>query len=120
MGQKGTPREDELYSVADEYYDNDIAVLPNQKDWDAGYNRISEMLIIDENHVNPFTGKKGANTHTEEPAGGHDDHMDGLNGFVTTRPDAAPPTEEVARRDIEEELDKWDEHFGSEYSHMGI
>ena len=148
MGQKGTPREDELYSVADEYYDNDIAVLPNQKDWDAGYNRISEMLIIDEDHVNPFTGKKGAphffaatrcvgfieeietykwkkvknaaNTHTEEPADGHDDHMDGLNGFVTTRPDAAPPTEEVARRDIEEELDKWDEHFGSEYSHMGI
>ena len=148
MGQKGTPREDELYSVADEYYDNDIAVLPNQKDWDAGYNRISELLIIDEDHVNPFTGKKGAphffaatrcpgfieeietykwkkvknaaNTHTEEPADGHDDHMDGLNGFVTTRPDAAPPTEEQARKDIEEELDKWDEYFESEYSHMGI
>ena len=37
--------------------------------------------------------------------------MDGLNGFVTTRPDAAPPTEEQARKDIEEELDKWDEYF---------
>ena len=58
MGQKGTPREDELYSVADEYYDNDIAVLPNQKDWDAGYNRISEMLIIDEDHVNRSQARK--------------------------------------------------------------
>ena len=64
--------------------------------------------------------KNAANTHTEEPADGHDDHMDGLNGFVTTRPDAAPPTEEQARKDIEEELDKWDEYFESEYSHMGI
>lgn len=116
MGQTGTPREDDLYSVADEYMDNQIYPVPNQKDWDAGYNRINELLLIDPQHVHPVTGKLGAphlyvlnhctnfiseiesykwkkvrNTiqgtvSREEPQDGHDHHMDGLNGFLTSRP----------------------------------
>lgn len=114
MGQKGTKRQDELYSVADEYGDYDIWAIPNQKDWSVGYNRISELLLTDPNHTHPITGEPGSphflvsNTCTEfvteierykwrivknavepthdEPADGHDHHMDGLNGFLASRP----------------------------------
>lgn len=114
MGAKGTPKENELYSVADEYIDNDILPVPNQKDWKVGYDRLSELLLIDPNHVHPVTGIKGAphflalntckqfvqeiETHKwrivknaaeprkDEPADGHDHHMDGINGFLASRP----------------------------------
>ena len=114
MGAKGTPKENELYSVADEYIDNDILPVPNQKDWKVGYDRLSELLLVDPNHVHPVTGIKGAphflafntckqfvqeiETHKwrivknaaeprkDEPADGHDHHMDGINGFLASRP----------------------------------
>lgn len=115
IGQKGTPREDALYSVADEYMDHAIFPVPNQKDWDAGYNRINELLSLDPNHVHPITGKTGAphlfvldtcqnfineiesykwkkarnsiaGDHREEPQDGRDHLMDGLNGFLASRP----------------------------------
>lgn len=145
MGQKGTAREDELYSVADEYMDHGCGVLPNQKDWDAGYNRIGEALQVDERHTHPLTGKRGAPhllvatrcTHfveeiesykwkrvknaaqstTSEPADGHDDLMDGLNGFLTSRPAHLEYTNlEKKARDIEAELDGYDAAPG----HMGL
>lgn len=114
MGQKGTAKENELYSVADEYIDHDILPVPNQKDWKVGYDRFSELLLIDPDHVHPVSGIKGAphflcfntckqfvqevETHKwrivrnaaesrkDEPADGHDHHMDGINGFLASRP----------------------------------
>lgn len=114
MGSKGTPKENELYSVADEYIDHDILPVPNQKDWKVGYDRLSQLLLIDPEHVHPVTGIKGAphflvfntakqftqeiETHKwrivknaaeprkDEPADGHDHHMDGINGFLASRP----------------------------------
>lgn len=114
MGTKGTPRENELYSVADEYIDYDILPVPNQKDWKVGYDRLSELLLIDPSHVHPVTGilgaphflvmntakqfvqeiethkwrivKNAAEPRKDEPADGHDHHMDGLNGFLASRP----------------------------------
>ena len=147
MGQKGTPREDELYSVADEYHDHGIGVIPNQKDWDAGYNRIGEVLQVDPKHVHPFTGKAGAphllvatrcthfieefetykwkkvknaaQSQTSEPVDGNDDLLDGLNGFLTSRPSASEYNEEQRRRDLEAELDELDA-YESASSHMGL
>jgi len=115
MGQTGTPREDELYSIADEYMDHGIYPVANQKNWDVGYNQISEILAIDPDHVHPVTGTQGAphlyvfdkcskfiseiegykwkkvrnhlaGHHSEEPMDGHDDHMDAFNGFLASRP----------------------------------
>lgn len=114
MGSAGTPRENELYSVADEYLGYEIHVIPNQKDWKVGYDRISELLLVDPDHVHPFTGQKGAphflasnlcqhfikeiETHKwkvvktaveprrDEAADGNDHHMDGFNGFLASRP----------------------------------
>jgi hypothetical protein len=115
MGQTGTPREDQLYSVADEYMDHGIYPVANQKDWSSGYNRINELLSLDVNHIHPVTGepnaphlfvldkctnfikeiegykwKKARNAissdRREEPQDGNDHHMDALNGFLTSRP----------------------------------
>lgn len=144
MGGTGTPRENELYSVADEYMDNHIDVVPNQKDWDAGYNRISELLSVDPNHIHPFTGHQGAPhlfvsnhctswieeietykwkklknsviQHNDEPQDGRDDHMDGFNGLLTSRPEFIPEYRPPKREyDWEAELDGYD----PEPSHMG-
>ena len=124
MGGTGTPRENELYSVADEYMDHQIFAVPNQKDWKAGHNRVGELLSIDPNHVHPVTGQQGAPhlfvlshnvnfiyeietykwkkvrnqvTVSDEPADGNDNHMDGLNGFITSRPTEYRPAMEVER-----------------------
>ena len=115
IGQKGTPREDQLYAVADEYMDHGIYPVPNQKDWDAGFNRINELLSLDPLHIHPVTGKAGAphlfvldkcsnfiteiegykwkkerliiaGDYREEPMDGKDHHMDGLCGFLASRP----------------------------------
>jgi len=122
MGQTGTPRENELYSVADEFMDHGIYPVPNQKDWKAGHNRIGELLTPDPDHVHPVTGAKGAPhflvmqhctnfiyeiesykwkkvrnqlVMSDEPADGNDNHMDGLNGFITSRPtEYTPPRKE--------------------------
>ena len=117
MGSRGTPREDQLYSVADEYVENGIYIVPNQKDWDAGYNRVTEVFQYDPNHVHPITGEKGAPhffafnncphfiseaesyrwkkvrtgaSFKEEPQDDNDHHMDGLNGMLTSRPGGRP------------------------------
>lgn len=128
MGSTGTPKQDELYSVADEYLDNGVMVIPNQKDWSVGYDRISNLLLPDPDHIHPFTGVRGAphllvantcgnfiseiETHKwkvvknsieprkDEAADGNDHHMDGLNGFLASRPDDvieyhAPPEDEA-------------------------
>lgn len=115
MGQTGTPRADSLYSVADEYGDHGIYPVPTQKDWDAGYNRISEILLKDPDHRHPITGQLGAphlyvfshctnfiheietykwkkarpgsaSKINEEPQDADDHLMDLLNGFLTSRP----------------------------------
>lgn len=115
LGQKGTQREDQLYSIADEYMDHGIFPVPTQKDWDSGYNRIHELLALNPTHVHPLTGqlnaphlfvldkctsfikeiegykwKKARNVMAgnfrEEPQDGNDHHMDALNGFLTSRP----------------------------------
>lgn len=118
------PNLDELYSYADQYIEEGIFVLPNQKDWDAGYDHITTLLEVDENHVHPVTGRKGAphlyvlntcpnfrneietykwkkvkgaNDHKEEPVDKDDHHMDGINGFFTSRPvmvNTAPPAKD--------------------------
>jgi hypothetical protein len=114
MGAPGTPREDSLYSVADEYIDHGISVVPTQKDWKVGYDRISELLLVDPLHVHPLTGDRGAphllvadtvgnfikeiETHKwkivknaleprrDEASDGNDHHMDALNGFLASHP----------------------------------
>ena len=149
MGQKGTPREDQLYSVADEYVENGIFVVPNQKDWDAGYNRISEVLQIDPKHRHPLTGEMGAPhffvfvncprfigevdgyrwkrvragaTFKEEPQDDHDHHMDGLNGMLTSRPGGRPSV--VGGIDLRKENPTWLEELEREtmgrVSHMAL
>ena len=147
IGQKGTPREDSLYSVADEYMDHNIMPVPNQKDWDTGYNRINELLSLDPDHIHPVTGKTGAphlfvldrcqhfikeieaykwkkarnsiaGDFKEEPQDGNDHHMDGLNGFLASRPmdiKYAIPTLDTP--------DDWDydlELMGRSSSHMSL
>ena len=149
IGQHGTPREDQLYSVADEYMDHGIYPVPNQKDWDAGYNRINELLSLDPTHVHPITGKMGAphlfvldkcshfieeiegykwkkarnsiaGDYREEPADGKDHMMDGLNGFLASRPMdvkwAASPVDNTHQDDWEFERDM--NIHGSHSSHM--
>ena len=148
MGQKNTPREDELYSVADEYFDNQIFPVPNQKDWDAGYNRFNELLAHDPNHIHPVTGVKGAphfyaldhNTHfisevetykwkkvrnniqgntiSEEPADGHDHHMDGINGLLTSRP--VEYTQPTTHDDSPAWFRQMELELGTADSHMGL
>lgn len=116
LGQKGTPRVDSIYSVADEYGDHGIYPVPTQKDWDAGYNRISELCVKDPKHRHPVTGVLGAphlyvfshctsfqheveaykwkrarpgsttGSIVEEPQDANDHLMDALNGFLTSRP----------------------------------
>lgn len=131
-GSKGSKWEDKLFSIADEFNDHGIIPIPNQKDWDAGHNRIMELLAIDPLHVHPITGVQGAShflassTNIEfieqiesykwkkvkdqislkdEPQDGGDDFMDGLNGFITSRPAEASLPEKPKVYDIEDELD---------------
>jgi hypothetical protein len=144
MGQKGTPREDQIYSFADEYMDHGIYAVPNQKDWNAGHNRINELLSLDDNHIHPVTGKPGAphllvlekchnfikeiegykwkkarnsiSDHREEPMDGNDHHMDGLNGFLTSR-----PMDIKFSLPHEQSTDDWDFEYnmnGARVSHM--
>ena len=144
-GTKDSKWEDKLFSVADEFMDHGIIPIPNQKDWDAGHNRILEMLAIDPDHVNPITGQRGAahfmvSSHCvefieqiesykwkkvkekfnlkDEPQDGGDDWMDGLNGFITSRPSEIERAVVLPTYDIEDELSKMDsQHSGS---HMGL
>lgn len=147
MGQKGTPREDQIYSFADEYMDNGVYPVPNQKDWNAGHNRINELLALDPSHIHPVTGEPGAPhlfvidkcTHfiseiegykwkkarnsvagdfKEEPMDGNDHHMDGLNGFLSSR-----PMDVKFSLPHEQPTDDWDIDYdmnmhGSRVSHM--
>lgn len=136
MGTKGTPKENELFSVADEYVEYDIYPVPTQKDWKVGYDRLSQLLIVDQDHVHPVTGIKGAphflvfNTCTnfiqeiethkwrivrnaaeprqDEPADGHDHHMDGINGFLASRPADVIAFTPPAEPDWTHELDMFD------------
>ena len=142
---EANPKLDELFSYADQYMDNDIFVLPNQKDWDAGYDRITELLAIDPNHINPITGTRGAShlyvsrtcanwvseiesymwkklkvsqDFTEEPVDKNDHHMDGFNGFLTSRPVSLKPKPMETRPDwLLRELDELD---SINSGHMGI
>ena len=145
MGGKGTPKENELFSVADEYADYDIVCAPNQKDWEAGYNRISELLALDPRHRHPVTGELGAphlyvfnscdsfideaetykwkklkstSKYNEEPQDGNDNHMDALNGFLTSRP------AEYAQYNPAEDEPEWLKDLDlveqMETSHMGL
>ena len=148
MGQTGTPRENELYSIADEYMDHGVYAVPNQKTWEVGHNRINELLSIDPGHVHPVTGILGAphlfavencsefikeiegykwkkvrnilvTHHSEEPMDGSDHHMDGLNGFLSSR----PMDIKWSPQDIGESTDDWDieadmNMHGQRSSHM--
>lgn len=147
MGQKGTPRADSLYSVADEYGDHGIYPVPTQKDWDAGYNRISELLVCDPEHRHPVTGELGAphlyvfshctnfiheiETYkwkkarpgrdpkgVEEPQDDNDHMMDLLNGFLTSRPGEVIRWEqEIEDNALADELDMLNL---AESSHMSL
>ena len=138
------PNLDELYSFADQFMDNDIFVMPNQKAWEVGYDQITELLNIDEHHLHPVTGKKGAphlyvfsncqhfiaeietykwkkikaaEQYKEEPVDKDDHHMDGFNGLLTSRPQA------VSHKPIPKDPDAWwlkelEEEDGLTHSHM--
>jgi len=138
------PNLDELYSYADQYLEEEIFVLPNQKAWEAGYDRITELLVPDPTHKHPITGRLGAphlfvfNTCThfiaeieaykwkkvkaaenykEEPVDKDDHHMDGINGFFTSRP--VP----VHHREPPKDPDEWwlkelDEQIFQSSGHM--
>ena len=146
MGQKGTPREDELYSIADEYMDHGIYPVPNQKSWETGFNRVNELLSLDPNHIHPVTGqpnaphlfvldkcsnfikeiesykwKKAKNQiaggYSEEPVDGNDHMMDGICGFLTSRPmDIRWSVKDIAKED--DDLFFNDIQLG-QTSHMG-
>lgn len=138
------PKLNELFSYADQYLDEEIFVLPNQKDWDAGYDRITELLAVDPDHIHPITGDRGAphlfvfatcpnwireiegyrwkklkasDTFKEEPVDKDDHHMDGFNGFLTTRPasfkKAVPVEEDKVLKDLEEMDNRWSSHMGA-------
>lgn len=133
-GTKGSKWEDKLFSIADEFNDCGIFPIPNQKDWDAGHNRILELLALDPTHVHPLTGIRGAAhlfvlSHNiefieqiesykwkkvknalnfkEDPQDGKDDFMDGLNGFVASRPSATHLALSAPTYDIEAEMDSF-------------
>jgi len=145
MRTKGSEnRKDELFSIADEYNEYGVLPIPTQKKWEVGHNRISEHLLPDPNHVHPITGVKGAphllvsdvcgnfvmeverykwkvvktalEPRQDEPMDGFDHHMDGLNGFIASRPEDviewAPPKED----NLEWELNSWEQPG---FSHMG-
>jgi hypothetical protein len=148
IGQKGTPREDQLYSIADEYMDHGVYPVPNQKNWDVGFNRINELLALDPAHLHPVTGQPGAphffvldkchhfiqeiegykwkkarnklaGQHSEEPMDGSDHHMDGLCGFLASRPmDVKWSAKDLQGTDDEFDLDL--EYSTSRRSHMGL
>ena len=131
MGQKGTPREDSIFSVADEYGDHGLVCIPNQKNWEVGRLRITEALAPDPAHRHPVTGEPNAPhffvlshctnflseidmykwkklratlAYREEPQDGHDDFMDGLNGYLASRPMSvreSPPAETPADWDLD-------------------
>ena len=121
-----SPNMDELYSYADQYLDEEIFVIPNQKAWEAGYDRITELLVPDPEHKHPITGRPGAphlyaynscpnfireiegykwkrvkasENYKEEPVDKDDHHMDGLNGFFTSRPTPVKHIEPVKDKD---------------------
>ena len=107
---------DRLWAISDEYIEHGIIVSRSQKDWDAGQNRISELLLNDPTHIHPVTGQAGAphlfvfdncphfiyemlnykwktarrkdleHVYHDEPIDYDDHHMDGLNGLLTSRP----------------------------------
>lgn len=140
------PNLDELYSYADQYLEHDVFVMPNQKAWDAGYDRITSLLEFDPDHLHPVTGRKGAphlyvfstcqhfiaeiegykwkkiklsDSHREEPVDRDDHHMDGFNGLLTSRPEA------VNHTPPEKDPDAWwlkqldeEDHGGRDTSHM--
>lgn len=142
---ESNPKLSELYSYADQYIDEDIYVLPNQKDWDAGYDRITELLVADPTHRHPITGELGAphlyclssctnfkhemegyawkkvkatDTFKEEPVDRDDHHMDGLNGLLTSRPTPTTRPPDETREDwILQELAELDRLSGTA-SHM--
>ena len=143
-GVKGSKWEDKLFSIADEFQDHGIIPIPNQKDWDAGHNRILELLAIDPSHIHPLTGQRGAPhffvfSHNsefieqiesykwkkvkeqinlkDEPQDGGDDYMDGLNGFVASRPTHVQLELPVPKYDIEDEMDRF---TNFNHSHMGL
>jgi hypothetical protein len=144
---ESNPKLSELFSYADQYMDEDIFVLPNQKAWDAGYDRITELLIHDDTHRHPITGQlgashlyvlssctnwareiegyvwkklKGSDVFREEPIDRDDHHMDGFNGFLTSRPVSFNKPPEETREDwLLKELDELDQASGTQ-SHMAL
>lgn len=148
MGQKGTPREDQIYSIADEYMDHGIFAVANQKDWEVGHNRINELLSPDPNHVHPVTGKLGGPhlfvedkcfhfveeiesykwkkarnivaDFREDPQDGNDHHMDGLNGFLASRPMDIKYTINPATDEDDFDIERDMNIHGSRSSHMGL
>ena len=136
-------KEDELWAVSDEYIEHGIYVMRNQKNWDAGYQRMTDLFTKDPNHIHPVTGVAGAPhlyvlsicpkwTHeienykwkkvrpgqsaSEEPEDRNDHHMDGFNGFILGRPEAA-----IHKQDDESKEPEWVKQFESMFgeSHTG-
>jgi hypothetical protein len=51
---------DRVFSVSDEYSDMGIYCVAGQKDWGAGYNRITQGLNDSLEHDHPLTGRSHA------------------------------------------------------------
>lgn len=125
-------RGDSVYATVNEYQDNGIHPVKGQKDWDAGYSRISQGLAPDPNHLHPETDQPGAPsiyvashcTHfikealgyrwkknritsqlrnsPDEPMDYNDHHMDAWFYFEASRPNSPILTVERKRNVLEE------------------
>lgn len=138
MGQKGSSKEDELFSLADVYADYGVYCVPNQKSWDVGFQRLTDLLQLDPAHVHPITGELGAphllianhcghviyefrnykwkkvrhiGEYTDEPEDRNDHHMDGLNGVFASQPESkqAAPDPHSQESEWERELETWEQ-----------
>ena len=115
-------RGEEVCSLADLYGEHEIYVTKNAKDWDVGYDRITDLLAPDPDHIHPVTGEMGGPhllvfslcqpfireiekykwkkarqgySVSEEPADKDDDNMDAMNGFLATRPEMTAQLQET-------------------------
>lgn len=115
-----------VFSIADEYAACGIFAVPGQKDWGSAYTRISQSLLEDTAHQNPFTGQYNAphlyiaghctnfirealgyrwkknrlvsqKNAPDKPMDHNDHHMDEWSYFEASRPQAPQIHVEVKR-----------------------
>jgi hypothetical protein len=57
---KSQSKGDHVFSVVDEYNACDVYPVPGNNDWNGGFNRINEALVVDPTLTNPVTGESGS------------------------------------------------------------